>query len=43
VKNPGNLGALGNIQLTAGSLGKRDSYENVHIYVINRGNFKLIK
>jgi branched-chain amino acid transport system substrate-binding protein len=43
MENPGNLRVLGNIQLTAGSLGKRDSYENVHIYVINRGKFKLIK
>jgi branched-chain amino acid transport system substrate-binding protein len=43
IENPGNKGRLKNLELTAGSLGSKDSYENVHIYIISRGNFKLIK
>ncbi len=43
IENPRNKERLKNIQLTAGSLGAGDSYENVHIYIISRGNFKLIK
>jgi len=43
IENPGNKGRLKNIQLTAGSLGAGDSYEDVHIYMISRGKFKLIK
>jgi len=41
--NPGDIGELRNLQLTAGSLGSKNSYKNVHIYTINRGKFKLIK
>ena len=43
IENPGNKGRLKNLELTAGSIGFKDSYENVHIYIISRGNFKLIK
>jgi len=43
IENPGDLGRIGNLQLTAGSLGSKNSYKNVHIYIINKGNFKLIK
>ncbi|MBN1694341.1 penicillin-binding protein activator [candidate division WOR-3 bacterium] len=43
IENPENKVRLKNMQLTAGSLGTGDSYDNVHIYIISRGNFKLIK
>lgn len=43
IENPRNNIRLRNIHLTAGSLGSPDSYEDVHIYMISRGNFKLIK
>jgi branched-chain amino acid transport system substrate-binding protein len=43
IENPRNTGKLRNFKLTAGSLGYKDSYENVSIYIISRGNFKLIK
>lgn len=43
IENPRNQSELRNIQLTAGSLGARDSYNRVRIYVISRGEFKLIK
>jgi branched-chain amino acid transport system substrate-binding protein len=41
--NPDNKGRLRNIQLTAGSIGSKSSYENVHIYMITKGDFKRIK
>jgi branched-chain amino acid transport system substrate-binding protein len=43
IRNPRNIIRLKNIKLTAGSLGSKDSYKNVHIYMISRGDFKLIK
>lgn len=43
IRNPRDKKRLKNIKLTAGSLGSKDSYEDVHIYMISRGNFKLMK
>jgi branched-chain amino acid transport system substrate-binding protein len=43
LENPRDIRSLRNMKLTAGSLGRGSSYENVHIYTISRGNFKLIK
>ncbi len=43
IENPRDTRRLKNIKLTAGSLGSKDSYENVHIYMISKGDFKLIK
>ncbi|MEJ2355223.1 MAG: penicillin-binding protein activator, partial [candidate division WOR-3 bacterium] len=43
LQNPDNTGRLRNIKLTAGSIGTKDSYENVHIYMISKGDFKRIK
>jgi branched-chain amino acid transport system substrate-binding protein len=43
IEDPNNQRKLRNMQLTAGSLGSKDSYNNVHIYIISRGEFKLIK
>ena len=43
IDNPRDKRRLKDIQLTAGSLGAGDSYEDVHIYMISRGDFKLIK
>ena len=42
-ENIRDMRRLKNIRLTAGSLGLADSYEDVHIYMISRGDFKLIK
>ncbi len=43
IDNPRDKRRLKDIKLTAGSLGSKDSYEDVHIYMISRGDFKLIK
>jgi branched-chain amino acid transport system substrate-binding protein len=43
INNPGDIRKLTNIRLSAGSLGFENSYEDVHIYMISRGDFKLIK
>jgi branched-chain amino acid transport system substrate-binding protein len=43
LENSDNKGRLRNIQLTAGSIDSKSSYENVHIYMITKGDFKRIK
>lgn len=43
VENPKDTDRIRNIEFTAGSLGSKNSYKNVNIYIINRGKFKLIK
>ncbi|MEJ2568237.1 MAG: penicillin-binding protein activator [candidate division WOR-3 bacterium] len=43
LENPDNKGKLKNIKLTAGSIDSKSSYENVHIYMITKGDFKRIK
>ncbi len=43
LENPDNKERLRNIKLTAGSIGSKSSYENVHIYMITKGDFKQIK
>jgi len=43
LENPDNKERLEKIELTAGSIGSKSSYENVRIYMITKGDFKLIK
>ena len=43
IGNIRDIRRLKNIRLSAGSLGFEDSYEHVNIYMISRGDFKIIK